>query len=247
MKMQISEVCGLTGLSARTLHYYDEIGLLRPSFVAESRYRYYDEDDISRLQQIMFFRELEFPLKEISEIMNSPDYDREEALRRHRKVLLMKQARLGELIKLTEKLLNGDDKMSFKEFDATEIENEQKKYAQEVKERWGGTAAYAEYEKKAEKGGRERSEQIAEEANEIFKAFAAAKGGEPAGEELQTLVERWRAHITKNYYECTVQILAGLGQMYVGDERFKSSIDRFGEGTAETMSAAIASYCEGKM
>ncbi len=244
MKMQVNEVCKLTGLSARSLHYYDEIGLLKPSFVAESGYRYYDEDDISTLQQIMFFRELEFPLKEVKEIMSAPSYDKKEALKRQRQVLLLKQERLNDLIKLTEKIINGDDKMSFKEFDMSAIEAEQKKYAKEVKDKWGNTQAYAESQKKHAGYGKEQWKQINDEANEIFKAFSEQRGKDPSDAALQKLVERWREHIGRWYYECTPEILSGLGEMYVLDERFKRNIDKFGEGTAETMSKAIAIYCK---
>ena len=244
MRLQINEVTKLTGLTARTLHYYDEIGLMKPTFVAESGYRYYSEIDMSQLQQIMFFRELNFPLKDIKEIMSNASFDKAEALNRHRKVLLLKQKRLGELIKLTEKIIQGDNEMSFKEFDMSNIEAEQKKYAQEVRERWGNTQAYEESVKKTANYDKEQWEKITGEANDVFRAFAEERERDFSDGVLQSLVERWRAHISRYYYECTPDILSGLGEMYVLDERFKGNIDKFGDGTAETMSKAIAVYCK---
>ena len=149
MKKTISEIAKLSGVSVRTLHYYDEIGLLAPSLVVpETGYRYYDEDSLARLQQILFYRELDFPLKEIGEIMAASDYNKDEALKRQRELLKLKRDRLDKLIGLLDANLKGENEMSFNEFDNTEIEAAKAKYAEEVKARWGGTDAYAQNQKK---------------------------------------------------------------------------------------------------
>ena len=241
--MKIQEAARLTGVTERTLRYYDRIGLLHPSGMTESGYRLYDEDALRRLQQILFFRELGFPLAQIREIMDSPGYDMNEALRRHRLLLIAERDRLNGLIDLAERTLKGENDMSFDAFDRSSIDRQRDSYAEEARQRWGGTDAYAESEKKTAGYGKEQWAAIQQEADEIFAAFAALRGHAPDEPDVQALVARWQAHITRNYYACTKEILAGLGQMYTADERFIQNIDRAGAGTAQLMSAAIAAYC----
>ena len=241
--MKIQEAARLTGVTERTLRYYDRIGLLYPSGMTESGYRLYDEDALRRLQQIMFFRELGFPLAQIREIMDSPGYDMNVALRRHRLLLVAERDRLNGLIDLAERTLKGENDMSFDAFDRSGIDRQRDAYAEEARRRWGGTDAYAESEKKTAGYGKEQWAAIQQEAYEIFAAFAALRGHAPDEPDVQALVARWQAHITRNYYACTKEILAGLGQMYTADERFIQNIDRAGAGTAQLMSDAIAVYC----
>ena len=241
--MKIQEAARLTGVTERTLRYYDRIGLLYPSGMTESGYRLYDEDALRRLQQILFFRELGFPLAQIREIMDSPGYDMNEALRRHRLLLIAERDRLNGLIDLAERTLKGENDMSFDAFDRSGIDRQRDAYAEEARRRWGGTDAYAESEKKTAGYGKEQWAAIQQEADEIFAAFAALRGHAPDDPGVQDLVARWQAHITKHYYACTKEILAGLGQMYTADERFIQNIDRAGAGTAQLMSDAIAVYC----
>ena len=241
--MKIQEAARLTGVTERTLRYYDRIGLLYPSGMTESGYRLYDEDALRRLQQILFFRELGFPLAQIREIMDSPGYDMNEALRRHRLLLVAERDRLNGLIDLAERTLKGENDMSFDAFDRSGIDRQRDAYAEEARRRWGGTDAYAESEKKTAGYGKEQWAAIQQEADEIFAAFATLRGHAPDEPDVQALVARWQVHITRNYYACTKETLAGLGQMYTADERFIQNIDRAGAGTAQLMSAAIAAYC----
>ena len=241
--MRISEVAKLTGITVRTLHYYDEIGLLKPSEITEAGYRLYSREDLEILQQILFFRELDFPLSQIKEIMNNPNYDKEEALKKQKELLLQQRQRIEGLIKLIEKRIEGDNNMSFKEFDMNEIEENKKKYAKEVKERWGTSKAYEESEKKTSSYNKEKWGDINQETSEIFKGFAELRNSDPGSEEVQELVRRWQKYITDNFYTCTNEILSGLGLMYVEDERFKENLDKNGEGTAKLMAEAIKIYC----
>ena len=146
--LTVGETARLTGVSVRTLHYYDEIGLLRPSGTSEGGYRLYDEACLARLQQILFFRELEFPLDEIRRILESPSFNSRRAMERHRELLAMKRERLERLIGLVDHILKGDITMDFKPFDASEIRRAQEQYAEEAKARWGDSAAYAQSAKK---------------------------------------------------------------------------------------------------
>jgi DNA-binding transcriptional MerR regulator len=240
----VKEVKELSGVSVRTLHYYDEIGLLTPRKSDHSGYRLYDEKDIERLQQILFFRELGFELKKIKEILDKPDFNKDEALKNHKDLLSLKRTRLDNLIKLTENLLKGENKMSFKEFDMAEIENAQKKYKKETEERWGNTDAYKESQKKTSSYTKEDWAKITAEDSDIYNDFVKNMDKAPASKEVQELVARKQAHITKYFYTCTKEILAGLGEMYVADERFTKNIDKFGTGLAEFISKAIKEYCK---
>lgn len=143
MKLTISETAKLAGISVRTLHYYDEIGLLNPDYVDEQNgYRYYCESSLTRLQAIMFYRELDFSLKQIKDILSNPEYEKEKALLLQRNLLKIKKKRLEQLINLLDDTLNGGNSMNFKAFDNSEYNTEREKYANEAKERWGETQAY---------------------------------------------------------------------------------------------------------
>lgn len=246
MKKTVREVSKLCGISVRTLHYYDEIGLLHPSEVTPAGYRLYGREELSRLQQILFFRELDFSLKEIAEIMNDPAFDARKALLNQKELLLLRQRRLGRLISLVDKTLEGETKMSFEEFDMSEIREAQEKYADEVKQRWGGTEAYRESSKKTAEYGAQDWERIEHEANEIYAGFAAHRSESPDAPQVQALVGKWQEHISRNFYRCTDEILAGLAEMYVADERFRNSIDAHAPGLAEFMAAAIRAYVSAK-
>ena len=240
--MKISDVAKLTGITVRALHYYDKIGLLKPSEVTESGYRVYTGTDLEILQQILFFRELDFSLEDIRKIMQNPAYDQESALRKQKELLLQKRRRINRLISLVDKTLKGEQDMSFQQFDTTELEATKRKYAEEAKQRWGTTAAYAEYEAKSDHCSDAQRQMTDEEGAMILCEFGRNRSLAPDSAEAQALVEKWQAHITSNYYTCTREILSCLGQMYVGDERFTQHIDQYGAGTAAFMAAAIEIY-----
>lgn len=235
--MQIKEFAELTGVSVRTLHYYDEIGLLKPSEVdAQNGYRFYDEKSLERMQEILFYRELDFSLKTIAQILSSPDYDKQQALSRQRQLLIAKKERLEQLIVAIDNVEKGKSFMKNNEYE--KLKN---KYAEEVKQRWGNTDAYKESES--------RNTDFSKAAallDAVFEDFAELNrsGISPDDEPAKVQVERLQQCITDNFYTCSGEILAGLGQMYVADERFKTNIDKHGEGTAAYVAACIKSYCE---
>lgn len=241
--MKINEVAKLTGVTVRTLHYYDEIGLLTPSEVTEAGYRLYDNNALATLQQILFFRELDFPLSEIKGIMTNPAFDQSQALAKHKELLMKKRQRLDGLIELVNQTLKGDEEMSFKEFDSTEIERCKQEYATETKDRFGKTDAYAESEVKTTRYGKEQWQKISTEGADILQGFADCKSNAPDSKTAQILVKQWQDFITDKFYCCTKEILSCLGQMYIGDNRFTENIDRHGDGTAAFMAKAIEIYC----
>ncbi|MBO5332979.1 MAG: MerR family transcriptional regulator [Clostridia bacterium] len=234
MKMQINEFAKLTGVSVRTLHYYDEIGLLTPAEVDEwTGYRFYDENSLEKMQQIMFYRELDFSLKSIIEILSSPDYDKQKALDEQKRLLILKKERLEKLISAIDSAKKGQNIMNA--FDNAKFEN----YKNEVKEKWGNTEAYKEYSQKGYT--KDNFNALGEGLERILEEFAICmnSGATFDSVDAQKLVEKLQNYITENFYACTNEILAGLGQMYVADERFKNNIDKHSIGTAEFVSKAI--------
>ena len=243
MRLSVGETAKLIGVSVRTLRYYDEIGLLTPCETSEAGYRLYDEENLAKLQQILFYRELSFSLKDITKMFSHPDYDRTLALKNHRELLLLKREQIDGLISLVDATLEGAETMNKHKFTMTDITAAKEKYAEEARERWGTTDAYRESLEKEKGRSDEESARMMEQMNELIASFAALRGHAPADEAVQALVKRYQAHISKCYYQCTDEILAGLGEMYQADDRFLQSLDRFGEGTAKLMSDAIQVYC----
>ena len=238
--MRIKEFAKLTGVSVRTLHYYDEIGLLTPAFVDKSTgYRYYDEQSILRMQEILFYRELDFSLKRIGEILSSPNYDTRKSLEEQKILLTLKKERLERLIASIDHAMKGANVMGV--FDNSEFE----KHKAEAQERWGETSAYKEHTERTKNYSKQKWNDLAAGMDQIMAEFALClKNGETSdSDHVQALVQKLQSHITENYYHCTKEILAGLGQMYVADERFKHNIDKHADGTAALICEAIGIYC----
>ncbi len=239
MRMRIKEFAELTGVSVRTLHYYDEIGLLAPAFTdGNTGYRYYDGDSVLRMQEILFYRELDFSLKSIGDLLSSPHYDKTKALSEQKHLLTLKKERLERLISAIDGAVKGENIMSA--FDNSEY----KKYCEEAKERWGKTEAYRQYEEKTVNYTKERLNDLTGEMDGIMEEFAICmrNGESPDSAAAQGLVKKLQSFITENYYLCTNEVLSGLGQMYVADERFKNHIDKHGNGTAAYICESIA-FC----
>ncbi len=237
----VKEVSKLTGVSVRTLHHYDAIGLLKPTKVTGAGYRMYDDTALSRLQNILLFRELQFPLKEIKGILDSPGFDPSEALDRQIRLLELQYKHIGDLISFAREIQRkGDMAMGFEVFDKSEIEQ----YKAEAKARWGNTQAYQDFSQRVATQSQEEQNEIANQLSGQFSGLGALRHLPPAAEEVQEKIAALQKFITDHYYVCTDEILQGLGQMYVGDERFRKNIDRAGgDGTAAFVQQAISVYC----
>lgn len=235
----VNEVSKLPGVSVRTLHYYDAIDLLKPTEVTEAGYRLYDDIAISRLQNILLFRELRFSLKEIKAILDSSGFDPLEALTQQIKLLELQKKHIEELISFAREIQKkGVREMNFHVFDKSEIEQ----YKAEAKAKWGETKEYQEYEQK-QKSGYDFSKTASRMMN-LFFELGTLRQMSPADKAVQEKIGALQNFITKNYYTCNNEILCGLGQMYVDDERFRRNIDKTGgEGTAEFVKQAIEIYC----
>lgn len=232
----VKEVSELSGVSVRTLHHYDAIGLLHPTRVTDSGYRLYDDTALRRLNAILLFRELEFPLKEIRRILDSPGFDPISALEDQIRLLELKREHLDQVIAHARTIqAKGVIPLNFKPYDTSM----QERYAAEAKERWGKTDAYREYEQR----GKADSQSAQDAMMDIFREMGRIREQSPASDEAQALVKKLQDHITANYYTCTKQILAGLGQMYTADDRFRENIDNAGgEGTADFAGKSIRIY-----
>ncbi len=239
--MTVNEVSKLTGVSIRTLQYYDKIGLLHPAKYTEAGYRLYDDAALETLQQILLFRELEFPLKDIKEIINSPDYDRSKALGQQIELLKLKKEHIENLIDLALGIKAvGVKQLTFDAFDTRKIDE----YAAKARASWGTTPAYKEYEEKSKGWTKEDSRKIHQGMLDIFAQFGQIRETDPASEEAQAMVKKLQDYITEHMYTCTKQILSGLGKMYGGGGDFTTSIDSYGgEGTAVFAAQAIEIYC----
>lgn len=238
----VKDVSKLTSVSVRTLHYYDAIGLLTPTKVTDAGYRMYDDTALSRLQSILLFRELQFPLKEIKEFLDSPDFNQEEAIAQQIKLLELQYKHIGELISFAREIqTKGVKTMNFEVFDTNEIEQ----YKAEVKSKWGNSKAYQEYEQRVVSHSEHNDSKFVNEIMSLFTDLGAMKQLPPTDKAVQEKIAALQAYINENFYTCSNDILKELGEMYVCDDRFKKNIDRFGgEGTAKFVREAIFVYCE---
>lgn len=239
--LTVNEVSKLTGVSIRTLHYYDTIGLLHPSKVTEAGYRLYDDTALERLQQILLFRELEFPLKEIKAIIDSDNFDRNLALEQQIELLTLKKERLENLILFARGIkMLGVKHMDFSAFDTRKLDE----YSKRAKEQWGKTEAYKEFEEKSKDWTEDTTKTIADDFMKMFVVFGSMKEKDPADSDVQEQVKRLQAYITEHFYQCTSEILSCLGHMYSGGGEYTENIDKAGgAGTADFTARAIEIYC----
>lgn len=240
--MKVKEVSKLTGVSIRTLHHYDAIGLLTPDDSTEAGYRLYSDENLATLQQILFFRELGFPLKKIKELLASPSFDRQEAFEVQLKMLIGKRKQLDSMIKTIEKTIqHGKGELSMTNEEKFQGFNfSENPYEKEARERWGGKAVDDSNKKAAQFGP-----EMGEEMNRIYFKLAEMRHVDPESKEAQTAISEWYNLLNKmgNY---SLEAFAGLGQMYVDDERFTKNIDQFGEGLAVFMCDAMAVFAKHK-
>ena len=240
--MTVHEVSKISGVSIRALHHYDNIGLLPATEVTKAGYRLYDDKALERLQHILLFKELEFSLKEIKDILDSPGFDRSKALEQQIQLLELRKEHLQNLIDLAWGIKTiGVKNMSFEAFDTKKIDE----YAAKAKASWGQTDAYKEYEQKSEGRTKEVQQKLNIEMMDIFAQFGKIKEQKPDSEEAIGLAKKLQDHITENYYTCTNEILQSLGEMYAGGGDFTDNIDKVGgTGTAFFANEAIKALCK---
>lgn len=238
---KVGEVARIAKVTIRTLHHYDEIGLLIPSGRSSAGYRLYTETDIASLQHIRFHRQLGLALEEIRTILESPDFDSRAVLREHRERLVRRLRETEALVATIDRTLStleGKTKMRVEErFDGFQPEE----YAAEAEQRWGKKDAYRESVRRTGAYGATEWETIQAEVEGIVLRFAACRGeGAAADSEAAIqLAEEHREHIDRWFYACSPQMHAGLAEMYVHDERFAEFFDKHGEGLSSYVAGAI--------
>ncbi len=237
----VKEVSALTGVSVRALHHYDRIGLLPPTKITKAGYRLYDDTALLRLQYILLFKEMEFPLKKIRELLNGPATAQKLALEQQITLLEMKKEHLENLLAFARGIQTiGVKNLDFSAFDTKKIDE----YARQARESYGKTPEYLEYKEKAAGRSREEERRLSIEMMGILAQFGQMKDLDPASEPVQQQVEKLQNHITAHYYTCSKEILACLGRMYEGGGSMTENIDHAGgEGTAAYAQRAIEIYC----
>jgi DNA-binding transcriptional MerR regulator len=240
----VGRVAGAAGITVRTLHHYDEIGLLVPSERNHAGHRRYGDADLDRLQQILFYRELGFPLDEVAALLDDPDADPQEHLRRQHNLLRSRIARLEEMAAAVEHAMEArkmginltpEEKFEvFGDFDPDD-------HAEEVEERWGNTDAYKQSQQRTAAYTKEDWLRIQGEADDLNRRFAALleSGAGAESEAAMDLAEEHRRQIIRNYYDCTYEIHTCLGEMYVADERFRATFEEIKAGYAAYLRTAI--------
>lgn len=240
--LTVHEVSRLTGVSVRALQYYDKIGLLPPAGYTDAGYRLYDDTALERLQQILFFKELEFPLKDIKKIMENPDYDRSKALKQQIEFLLLKKEHIENLIDLARKIkFTGGTRMNFTAFDTSKLEE----YARQAKNFWGTTPEYREFEGKSGRRTPEEEKALSGQLMGIFTEFGTLKEKSADNPAVMEQVRKLQEYISEHYYKCSDSILSQLGAMYAAGGEFTTNIDAAGgPGTAAFVYEAIQAFCK---
>lgn len=254
MYYKVKEVSEMVGISVRTLHHYDKIGLLKPHHKdKESGYRQYSEANLVSLQQICFFKELDFSLSEIKHYLEDETIDIGDLLDKHKTLMEKKVERLLKIIDTIDRTKTKNERgeiMSHEElfdgFDMSEIEAHKAKYAEEVEAKWGGSDAFAQSKARTDKYTPGDWKRIQEKTNGTYRAMVSMmeKGIEVSDDRVQELTGKLRDYITEDFYDCTMEIFEGLGQMYVNDPRFEKNLNKHGDGFAKYLSDAVAEYCK---
>jgi DNA-binding transcriptional MerR regulator len=239
----VQQLSRMAGVTRRTLHYYDEIGLLKPSQVGENGYRYYGEEALLRLQQIMLYRELDMPLENIREIMGRRDFDVLQALEGHKEDLRKRIARTERLIQTVEDTINdlkGNNDMDKKQMFAGFSEEEQAEYEKEAMQMYDPETVRASNQRWKDTSAAEK-ERISEEGNAVYAGFVEAMAKGAASDEAQACVARWRKHL-EYFWTPNDEQLVGLAHGYVDDPRFKQNFDKIDPNLAAFVLAAVEEY-----
>ena len=237
----VNQIAKQTGVSVRTLHHYDAIGLLKPTEITEAGYRLYDADALERLYLIIVYRELGFSLKQIAGILDAPDFDRNRALEEQIALLEQKREQLQNRITFARGLkLTGVKNMNFSDFDHKKLDD----YSAQAKAMWGKTDAYKEFEQKSKGRTKEDEKGLGNDLMSLFTELGKFRAQDPGSEAVQLWVAQLQAFITEHYYTCTKPILKGLGEMYAGGGSMTENIDAAGgAGTGAFAKAAIDIFC----
>ncbi len=245
MNYTVSQLAQLAGVTVRTLHHYDAVGLLSPAEHGKNGYRYYTEVELLRLQQILFFRELDFSLEEIKRIIDSPTFDMIDSLKYQKRLLKTKKGRLEQMMRTIDQTIIRMESNELTDADLYEgfSEEEMSEMKAEAKERWGDTDAYRQSQERVARMNKEDIERIKQENDENARALVALleAGADPASEEAQQEVAKHHASV-ENFYDCSAETYLGLANMYLADERFKKAYQKYHSELPEFLAAGMRAY-----
>ncbi len=242
--MNVGEVAALAGVTVRTLHHYDRIGLLSPSGRTGAGYRRYSAADLDRLHQVLLYRELGFPLEEVASLLDDPSADPAEHLRRQHRLLRDRLERTQAMVAAVEKEMEARSMgIALTPEERFEVfgEHDPERYEAEVQERWGDTDAYAQSKRRAAAYTKEDWVRIKAEGEDLVRRMADAlrSGVAPDSPPAMDLAEEHRQQITGTFYDCPPEMHAALGRMYVEDERFTATYEKVAPGLAQWVSTAV--------
>ena len=241
----IKQLADLANVSRRTLRYYDQIDLLKPTAVADNNYRYYDQEAILRLQQIRFYQELDFSLDDIRKILDKSDFNALQSLQTQKAALQQQAERLNRLIKTIDNtilLLEGKRQMDNKDLFVDFDEAKQKEYAAEAERRWDPKLV-RQSNQHWNRLNKDEKQVIFQEGNQIYLDMIDQLGSPPNSEAVQAIVARWHQH-TRHFYEPTFDILRGLGQGYAHDPAFRATFEAMHPDLPDFLHQAITVYCD---
>ena len=246
MTYTIKQLADIANISVRTLHHYDQVGLLSPNRDEHNQYRIYKEEELLKLQQILFFRELDFSIKDIHRIISNDNFDIIQAMKGHKKMILLKRKRLDNLVKTIDKTINKinnennmKDEELYKSFSIEEME----KFAQEAKDRWGHTSFYKESEKKLQGITKTQMNDIKKKGDEILRKAALLMDRNVGDKAVQDIIACHYKHLL-NFYTPNPKMYKGLAEMYLGDTRFKEYFEKYQKGFAQFMHDAMIWFAE---
>lgn len=246
MFYSIQQLADLAGVSVRTLHHYDAVDLLRPARQEKNSYRVYGEAELLKLQQILFFRELEFPLDEIKRILHDPNFNMRVALANQRELIELKKKRLSKLLKTidqTMKKLNQEINMEDKALYTSFSKEDEAKYAAEAKELWGHTDAYKQSQERYGKLSDAEKQKIGQAGQDLVTEIASHMSEGAKSDIVQKLIARHYEGL-RTFYDPNTQIYRGLAEMYVADPRFAAFYENFVPGLAQFMRDAMVEFCD---
>lgn len=242
----VSQLAKMAGVSVRTLHHYDNIGLLGPSARSKAGYRLYQKADLLRLQQILFFKELDFPLNQIKDILDDPHFDKVDALESHRQLLHQEIGRLTCLLKTIDKTLDDltEDTMTLTDAELYEGFSPEKiaRYKQEARELYDPDLV-EQSEKRVRKMSKTQWQAVKQEGDDVTRGLAQLMGSPPNSEAVQQLIARHHAWI-ENFYPASAEIYRGLGQMYTDNPEFRQFYDNYRPDLADFMQTAMTHYAD---
>ncbi|WP_169082279.1 MerR family transcriptional regulator [Paenibacillus sp. PL91] len=237
--LAVKDIVQITGITGRTLHYYDRIDLFKPTHLTEKGYRLYDRSSLEKLQTILFLKELDFSLKEIADILKLTRQEQKQIIKKQRQTLLSRKQRLETIMVALEEYVSGKDISNLQIFNHSSVLPLNEQYANEARFIYGETETYKEFNETLEKLSLDDKEERFQSMEEIFKQIAPCVYQEPSSDEVQRLIEEWKK-ILMQFMTCDAELLACMAHTYKFDARFKNYFNQYSnEDFADFLYSAI--------